>query len=63
VKVTTIAPGSVATGFGGERGDSASSWKLQPADIADAVLDLLRARDDAHLSRVEMRPLRPPTRA
>jgi 3-oxoacyl-[acyl-carrier protein] reductase len=63
VKVTTIAPGSVATGFGGERGDSASSWKLQPADIADAVLDLLRTRDDAHLSRVEMRPLRPPTRA
>ena len=63
VKVTTIAPGSVATGFGGERGDSASSWKLQPDDIADAVLDLLRMREGAHSSRVEMRPLRPPTRA
>jgi NAD(P)-dependent dehydrogenase (short-subunit alcohol dehydrogenase family) len=63
VKVTTIAPGSVATGFGGERGDSASSWKLQPDDIADTVLDLLRMRDSAHSSRVEMRPLRPPTRA
>jgi NAD(P)-dependent dehydrogenase (short-subunit alcohol dehydrogenase family) len=62
VKVTTIAPGSVATGFGGERED-ASSWKLQPDDIAGAVIDLLRTRDDAHLSRVEMRPLRPPTRA
>lgn len=62
VKVTTLAPGSVATGFGGEREETAA-WKLQPDDIAGAVLDLLRTRDDAHLSRVEMRPLRPPTRA
>jgi NAD(P)-dependent dehydrogenase (short-subunit alcohol dehydrogenase family) len=62
VKVTTIAPGSVATGFGGESADAAS-WKLQPDDVAGAVLDLLRTRDEAHLSRVEMRPLRPPTRA
>jgi NAD(P)-dependent dehydrogenase (short-subunit alcohol dehydrogenase family) len=63
VKVTTIAPGSVATGFGGENEGTAASWKLQPADVADTVLDLLRTRDDAHLSRVDMRPLRPPTRA
>ena len=62
VKVTTLAPGSVATGFGGEREDAAA-WKLLPTDVAETVLDLLRARDDAHLSRVEMRPLRPPTRA
>ena len=62
VKVTTLAPGSVATGFGGER-EEAGGWKLQPDDIAGAVLDLLRTRDDAHLSRVEMRPLRPPPRA
>jgi hypothetical protein len=27
------------------------------------VLDLLRTRDEAHLSRVEMRPLRPQQRA
>src|SRR6266571_5181798 len=51
VKVTTIAPGSVATGFGGEREES--SWKLQPEDVAETILDLLRARDDAHSSRVE----------
>jgi NAD(P)-dependent dehydrogenase (short-subunit alcohol dehydrogenase family) len=62
VKVTTIAPGSVATSFGGQ-GDGGASWKLHPGDIADTVLDLLRARDAAHLSRVEMRPLRPPQRA
>jgi NAD(P)-dependent dehydrogenase (short-subunit alcohol dehydrogenase family) len=62
VKVTTIAPGSVATGFGGER-EEGGSWKLTPADVAEAVLDLVGTRDAAHLSRVEMRPLRPPTRA
>jgi 3-oxoacyl-[acyl-carrier protein] reductase len=61
VKVTTIAPGSVDTGFGGSRSGDAS-WMLRPGDIAEAVLDLLRTRDEAHLSRVEMRPLRPARR-
>lgn len=62
VKVTTIAPGSVTTGFGGSARDEAT-WMLRPEDVADAVLDLLHTRDEAHLSRVEMRPLRPPRRA
>jgi NAD(P)-dependent dehydrogenase (short-subunit alcohol dehydrogenase family) len=61
VKVTTIAPGSVDTGFGGSRSGDAS-WMLRPEDVAEAVLDLLRTRDEAHLSRVEMRPLRPARR-
>jgi 3-oxoacyl-[acyl-carrier protein] reductase len=63
IKVTTVAPGSVDTGFGrddGERRDA--PWMLQPEDVATAIVDLLRTRDDAHLSRVEMRPLRPPRR-
>jgi len=61
VKVTTIAPGSVDTGFGGApRADA--SWMLTPEDLARAVLDLLEARDGAHLSRVEMRPARPQKR-
>jgi len=72
VKVTTIAPGSVDTSFGspaGRRSGSGSgsgsgdaSWMLQPEDVAQVVVDLLRARDEAHLSRVEMRPSRPPRR-
>jgi 3-oxoacyl-[acyl-carrier protein] reductase len=61
VKVTTLAPGSVDTGFGGSpRGDG--SWMLKPEDIAQTVIDLLRARDEAHSSRVEMRPSRPQKR-
>jgi NAD(P)-dependent dehydrogenase (short-subunit alcohol dehydrogenase family) len=64
IKVTTLAPGSVDTGFGG-RADAGGgdSWMLRPEDVAGAVLDLLRTRDEAHLSRVELRPLRPPKRA
>ena len=62
VKITTIAPGSVDTGFGASSGlaPSGGEWKLSSDDIALAIVDLLRSRDDAHLSRVEMRPLRPP---
>ena len=68
IKVTTVAPGSVDTGFGGRDGREGrdggrDSWMLRPEDVAGAVLDLLRTRDDAHLSRVEMRPLRPQKRA
>jgi short-subunit dehydrogenase len=63
VKVTTIAPGSVDTAFGAafRSGAGHGSWKLTAEDVAGAVLDLLRTRDEAHLSRVEMRPLRPPS--
>jgi NAD(P)-dependent dehydrogenase (short-subunit alcohol dehydrogenase family) len=58
VKVTTLAPGSVDTSFGG-RPASESSWMLTADDVAATILDLLRGRDDALLSRIEMRPLRP----
>jgi NAD(P)-dependent dehydrogenase (short-subunit alcohol dehydrogenase family) len=66
VKVTVVAPGSVDTSFGGghaHRSGEQTSWMLQAEDVAGAVLDLLRTRGEAHLSRVEMRPLRPPKRA
>ena len=64
VKVTTIAPGSVDTSFGRDPGNArGASWMLTARDVAGAVMDLLGTRDGAHLSRVEMRPLRPPTRA
>jgi NAD(P)-dependent dehydrogenase (short-subunit alcohol dehydrogenase family) len=61
VKVTTVAPGSVDTQFGGSRSGEAG-WMLRPDDVAGTVLDLLRTRDEAHTSRVEMRPLRPSKR-
>jgi NAD(P)-dependent dehydrogenase (short-subunit alcohol dehydrogenase family) len=64
VKVTTIAPGSVDTSFGRDPGKArGEGWMLTAQDVAGAVVDLLGTRDGAHLSRVEMRPLRPPKRA
>lgn len=62
VKVTTIMPGSVATGFG--RGGSATDqgWKIQPEDIAEMVVYLLGVPERTLPSRVEVRPLRPPAR-
>ena len=61
VKVTVIAPGSVNTDFGSvPRGDG--SWMLQPDDVAATIVELLKMRDGAHLSRIEMRPARPQKR-
>jgi 3-oxoacyl-[acyl-carrier protein] reductase len=61
VRVSYLMPGSVATEFG--RGSAAKEdWALQPADVAEVVLDLLRSPARALYSRVEMRPSRPPKR-
>ena len=62
VKVTTIAPGSVDTAFGGAPRAADTSWMLTSEDVAQTVVDLLRMRDGAHSSRVEMRPARPQKR-
>lgn len=64
VRVTTILPGTVDTDFSGprskRRSDSDSEWKLQPEDVARAVMDLLRYPPRALPSRLELRPTRPP---
>ena len=61
IRVTTIAPGSVDTSFGsGRSGDT--SWMLSAEDVAGTVVDVVRLRDGAHTSRVEMRPARPQKR-
>jgi hypothetical protein len=62
VKVTTIAPGSVDTQFEGTPRPADTSWMLTAEDLAAAVVELVRTREGAHLSRVEMRPARPQKR-
>ena len=64
IRVSQIMPGSVETSFGrswprGPRSAS-SGWKLAAEDVAQVVLDLLRSDPRAMLSRVEMRPSKPP---
>jgi len=57
IRVSLVAPGSVATGLGGTPPEA---WHLQPSDIAKVVVDLLEADARAAVSWVEIRPARPP---
>jgi NAD(P)-dependent dehydrogenase (short-subunit alcohol dehydrogenase family) len=59
VRVSYIMPGSVDTEFGSGRG-AHSEWKIAPEDVAEVVMGLLRMPQRTLVSRVEMRPLKPP---
>jgi 3-oxoacyl-[acyl-carrier protein] reductase len=59
IRVTTVLPGSVATGFSGREAGSGSDWKLLPEDVAHAIVDLLNHPARSLPSRVEIRPSRP----
>jgi NAD(P)-dependent dehydrogenase (short-subunit alcohol dehydrogenase family) len=59
IKVSTIMPGSVATNFNGRTPSDADSWKIQPEDIGELVLDLLKMNPRTLPSKIEVRPSRP----
>jgi 3-oxoacyl-[acyl-carrier protein] reductase len=67
IRVSGIAPGSVATGFGGSAARAAADkapapapdWKISPDDIASLVLDLVTFPQRSLPSRIEVRPSRP----
>ncbi len=59
VRVTTVLPGSVATGFSGRAAGSGADWKLLPEDVAHAIVDLLNHPARSLPSRIEIRPSRP----
>ena len=58
IRVSCVLPGSVETEFAGNK-PSAGNWKLDAADVAQAIVDLLRHPLRSLPSRVEMRPARP----
>lgn len=58
IRVTSILPGSVATGFSG-RDPGGADWKLLPEDVAEAVVNVLNHPARSLPSRVEIRPSRP----
>ena len=60
IKVSYIMPGSVNTEFGGDTPTTDQDWQLRPEDIAQVVIDLLHHDDRALVSRVEIRPSKPP---
>jgi 3-oxoacyl-[acyl-carrier protein] reductase len=59
IRVTTVLPGSVATGFNGRDPGAGADWKLLPEDVAHAIVDLLIHPARSLPSRIEIRPSRP----
>ncbi len=59
IKVSTIMPGSVATHFNGNEPAEKDAWKIQPEDIGELVLDLLKMHPRTLPSKIEVRPSRP----
>jgi len=62
VKVTTIMPGSVSTHFNGNEPAEKDAWKIQPEDLGQMTVDLLKVPGRTLPSKVEVRPSKPPKR-
>lgn len=58
IRVATIAPGSVRTGFSG-REEEGADWKLAAEDVAQVIIDLAEHPARSLPSRVELRPSQP----
>ncbi len=62
IKCSTIMPGSVSTYFNDHKpSKKKDAWKIQPEDIGQMVLDLLKMPARTLPSKVEVRPFRPPS--
>jgi len=59
IKTTTIMPGSVSTHFNGNIPAEKDAWKIQPQDIGQLVVDLLKMPARTLPSKVEVRPTMP----
>lgn len=62
VNVTTIMPGSVSSYFNDRTPGEADAWKIQPEDLGQMVVDLLRIDPRTLPSKIEVRPSRPPVK-
>jgi short-subunit dehydrogenase len=60
IRVSVVAPGSVATGFGGRAPTAADAWKLSPDDVAETIFHLVTHPSRSLPSRVDLRPSQPP---
>lgn len=59
IKVTTIMPGSVSTYFNNHIPNDNDAWKIQPEDIGQMVVDLLKMNPRTLPSKIEVRPSMP----
>jgi len=60
INVSTIMPGSVATHFNDHTPNAEDAWKIQPEDIGELVVDLLKMNKRTLPSKIEVRPSQPP---
>jgi len=60
IKCTTIMPGSVSTHFNNNTPSDSDAWKIQPEDIGQVTVDLLKIPARTLPSKVEIRPSKPP---
>ena len=56
VKTTTILPGSVSTNFNNHQPTEKDAWKIQPEDLGQMVIDLLKMNPRTLPSKIEVRP-------
>ncbi|RZL48303.1 MAG: SDR family oxidoreductase [Pedobacter sp.] len=60
IKVSTIMPGSVATYFNDHEPDQdKDSWKIQPEDLGELVVSMLKMPARTLPSKIEIRPTTP----
>ncbi|WP_353145957.1 SDR family oxidoreductase [Chryseobacterium sp.] len=59
IKSTVIMPGSVATHFNGNIPSEKDSWKIQPQDMGDLVLDIVKMNPRVLPSKIEFRATKP----
>jgi 3-oxoacyl-[acyl-carrier protein] reductase len=62
IRVSTIMPGSVATGFNNHEVSDKDAWKIQIEDIGKLVVDLFNMNPRTLPSKIEVRPTRPPSK-
>lgn len=56
IKCTTIMPGSVTSQFNDHIPCEADEWKIQPSDLGQIVVDLLKMNPNVLPSKIEVRP-------
>ena len=56
VKCSTIMPGSVASHFNNHEPSANDDWKIQPEDLGQMVVDLLKMNPRTLPSKIEVRP-------
>lgn len=56
VKCTTIMPGSVTSHFNEHVPNEADGWKIQPEDLGQMIVDLLKMNPNVLPSKIEVRP-------